>query len=402
MSKNARRIRSRNSAILSLVGVFVFGLGYLFGHGNLQLEKNYVPHLVKRELGKPKDVDFSLFWDVYSRMQDESLHSATAQTTLYGAISGAVSALDDPYSAFLTPEETKLFLSDLSGQVEGIGAEIGKRNGVPVVIAPIEGSPAAQAGLKKGDNILSIDGQSTEKMSLDAAVLKIRGAPGSLVKLTILREGEDKTRDITITRAAVAVKDAEWQVTRGVMVVRVRQFGDSIDNDLEQIAGEMNSKKISKLIIDLRDNPGGLLDKAVTALGDFLPAGTVAVKQVAKDASVEELKTEGSPVIPDTRAVVLVNDGSASASEIFAGAFQDHKRGLVLGEKTFGKGTVQALEELKGGSSLKLTVAKWLTPKGREIDKNGIEPDIVVPMSQEDYDVGRDPQLDRAFVEINH
>ncbi|HLB32094.1 MAG TPA: S41 family peptidase [Patescibacteria group bacterium] len=401
MNKTARRVRSRNSAVLCLIGVFIFGLGYLFGHGNLQLDKNYVPHLVKRELGKPKDVDFDLFWDVYSRVQDESLHSATAQTTLYGAISGAVSALNDPYSTFLTPEETKLFLSDLSGQVEGIGAEIGKRNGVPVVIAPIDGSPAAQAGLKKGDNIIAIDGQSTENMSLDAAVLKIRGAPGSQVKLTVLREGEEKTREITITRAAVAVKDAEWQVTRGVMVVRARQFGDSVDNDLEQVAAEMKSKKITKLIIDLRDNPGGLLDKAVAALSEFLPADKVAVKQVEKDGSIEELKTSGSPIIPDARAIVLVNGGSASASEIFTGAFQDHKRGQVIGEKTFGKGTVQALEELKGGSSLKLTVAKWLTPSGREIDKGGIEPDITVPMSQEDYDAGRDPQLDRAFVEIN-
>ena len=401
MNKTTRRVRSRNSAILCLIGVFIFGLGYLFGHGNLQLDKNYVPHLVKRELGKPKDVDFDLFWDVYSRVQDESLHSATAQTTLYGAISGAVSALNDPYSTFLTPEETKLFLSDLSGQVEGIGAEIGKRNGVPVVIAPIDGSPAAQAGLKKGDNIIAIDGQSTENMSLDAAVLKIRGAPGSQVKLTVLREGEEKTREITITRAAVAVKDAEWQVTKGVMIVRLRQFGDSANSDLEQIASDMKSKKITKLIIDLRDNPGGLLDKAVAALSEFLPADKVAVKQVEKDGSIEELKTSGSPIIPDARAIVLVNGGSASASEIFTGAFQDHKRGQVIGEKTFGKGTVQALEELKGGSSLKLTVAKWLTPSGREIDKGGIEPDITVPMSQEDYDAGRDPQLDRAFVEIN-
>lgn len=401
MNKRNSKHRARNGAILSLIGAFIFSIGYLFGHANLRLEKNYIPRIANRDLGRPQDADFGLFWDVYNRMQSESLHAVDAKTTLYGAIAGAVGSLEDPYSTFLTPEETKLFLADLSGKVEGIGAEIGKRNGVPVIITPIEGSPAAKAGLKKGDKILLIDGEATDKMSLDEAVYKIRGEKGSQVKLTILRDNEDKVREIVVTRDEVTVQDAQWAVEKGVMVVRVRQFGDTIEDDLKQAKDQMVAQKVSKMIIDLRDNPGGLLDKAVAALGDFLPQGKVAVKQVGRAGETDELKTSGEPILQDNKTIVLVNEGSASASEIFAGAFQDHARGVVIGTKTFGKGTVQVLEDLPGGSSLKLTVAKWLTPNGREIDKTGIAPDVMVELTEDDYNAGRDPQLDRAFLEIN-
>ncbi len=401
MSIRNNRHRARNGAILSLIGAFVFSVGYLFGHANLRLEKNYIPRIVNRDLGRPENADFGLFWDVYNRIQSESLRTIDAKTTLYGAIAGAVDSLEDPYSTFLTPEETKLFLADLSGKVEGIGAEIGKRNGVPVIITPIEGSPAAKSGLKKGDKILYIDGDATDKMSLDEAVYKIRGEKGSQVKLTILRDNEDKTREIVVTRDEVTVQDAQWGVEKGVMVVRIRQFGDTIESDLAQAKEQMAAKQATRIIIDLRDNPGGLLDKAVAALSDFLPQGKIAVKQVGRAGATEELKTSGEPILQDNKTVVLVNDGSASASEIFAGAFQDHARGTVIGTKTFGKGTVQVLEDLPGGSSLKLTVAKWLTPNGREIDKTGVAPDITVDLTEEDYNAGRDPQLDRAFLEIN-
>jgi carboxyl-terminal processing protease len=400
MNRKIKHTRAKKRIILVLLGVFIFSLGYLLGHGNLQFEKNRLPRLVKQNLGQPKDIDFSLFWDVYNKINKEGLHKLDAQKSLYGAISGAVASADDPYSTFLTPEETKLFMDDLSGKVEGIGAEIGRRNGIPMVITPIEGAPAAKAGLKKGDKIMAIDEQSTDKMSLDIAVLKIRGKKGTQVKLTILRENEDKTQDITITRDEIVVEDVDWRVERNVAVIRIRQFGDSVDSDMAKISSEIKAKKIDRAIIDLRDNPGGLLDKVVTILGDFLPNDTVAVKQVSRDGQTEELKTDHTPSLQDVKIIVLVNDGSASASEIFAGAVQDQKRGLILGVKSFGKGTVQLLENLKGGSSLKLTVAKWLTPAGREIDKNGISPDITVEMTDKDYDAGRDPQLDQAFIEI--
>ena len=400
MGQKVKSTSARNKVLLAFLGVSIFVLGYCLGYGNLQFGKNHLPRFIKQSAGRPNDIDFSLFWDVYNKINNKGLRELDTTQSLYGAISGLVASTDDPYATFLTPEETKLFLDDLSGKVEGIGAEIGRLNGVPMVITPIEGAPAAQAGLKKGDKILAIDGQSTEKMPLDVAVLKIRGKKGTQVTLTVLREGENRTQDIVITRDEIIVEDASWRTEGGVAIIRVRQFGDSVDGDLSKISGEIITKSIDRVIVDLRDNPGGLLDEVVAALGDFLPDDSVAVKQVSRDGQYEEIKTDRVPILRDVKLIVLVNDGSASASEIFAGAVQDQKRGLVVGAKSFGKGTVQLLEELRGGSSLKLTVAKWLTPSGREIDKNGIIPDIVVEATEEDYNASRDPQLDRALVEI--
>ena len=384
--------------IFSVVFVFaVFALGYFFGHGNLVLERNYVPRIVGSTNNKPSDVDFGLFWEIYNQISANHIDNLDAKKALYGAISGMVGSLDDPYSAFLTPEETRAFRDDLSGKLEGIGAEIGRRDGLPEVIAPLDGSPADKAGLKAGDKILAIDGEATDKLSLEGAILKIRGPKGTVVKLTILSDGADATKDVEITRDAITVPDVEWKIKDGVAVIRLRQFGETVADPFTEIAKAMQEQNIDKVIIDVRDNPGGLLDKAVQVAGNFVPKGSVVVKQEPKNGQEEILKTSTEPIIPNAKMVILVNKGSASASEILAGAMQDLKRGQVIGVTSFGKGTVQVLEDVQDGAALKLTIAKWLTPNGREINKNGITPDIEVVTDDALVSAGQDPQLDKAY-----
>lgn len=386
------------TAVLALV---IFSIGYLFGHANLQLDSRYIPRLVNKDLGKPSDISFGLFWDVYNELTQDYLKNVDSKKALYGAISGLVNSLDDPYSSFLTPEESKSFRDDLFGKLEGIGAEIGRRNGVPAIIAPLEGSPAEKAGLKSGDKILAVDGEYTENLSLDEVVSKIRGKKGTEVKLTILGVGEKDPKEVKIVRDEIEVQDVTWQQKNDVAEIRIRQFGDNSFAQFRKIADEIKSKKISKIIIDLRNNPGGLLDSGVETAGYFLPKDSVIVKQQPKNGTTEEIKSTNDQIFKDEKVIVLVNKGSASASEIFAGAIQDHSRGKIIGEKTFGKGTVQIYKDLDLGAALKLTIAQWLTPNGRTIEENGITPDIEITRSDEDIDADKDPQLDRARVEIN-
>lgn len=377
-----------------------FAFGYLFGHANLQLDKRYIPRLVNTDLGRPSDVNFGLFWDIYNEVSQNYLKPIDAQKALYGAINGMVNSLDDPYSSFMTPDESASFKNDLNGKLEGIGAEIGRRNGVPSIIAPLEGSPAQKAGLKPGDKIIAVDNAYTENMSLNEVVLKIRGKNGTQVTLKILRQGEKDPRDITITREAINVDDVSYEVKSEIAVVTIRQFGDNSYAQLDKVAKEIKEKNIKYVIFDLRNNPGGLLDKAIDMLGVILPKNSVVVEQKPKQGNVEKMTTTQDPVLGNEKIAVLVNGGSASASEIFAGAIQDLHRGTVIGEKTFGKGTVQVLKDFDSGSALKLTIAQWLTPVGRQIDATGITPDIEVGLSDTDSDTGNDPQLDKAMIEV--
>lgn len=392
------KTRKIGVGLFSVVFVLaVFALGYFFGHGNLVLEKNYIPRIVGSTNNKPSDVDFGLFWEIYNEITANHITTLNAQDALYGAISGLVDSLDDPYSSFLTPEETKAFQDDLSGKLEGIGAEIGRRDGVPEIIAPLEGSPADKAGLKAGDRILAIDGEATDKITIEAAILKIRGPKGTTVTLTILRDGSDTTQDIEIVRDAIIVPDVDWKIVDGVAEIRLRQFGETVADPFPEIVQAIKDQGVNKVVIDVRDNPGGLLDKAVKVAGYFVPKGSVVVKQEPKNGQEEVLYTTEDPLLPDIKVVVLINEGSASASEILAGAMQDLKRATVVGVTSFGKGTVQVLEELQDGASLKLTIAKWLTPNGREINKNGITPDVEVSITEEQISAGEDPQMDKAY-----
>jgi len=400
MQKNIHKPKMSVRLGTTVLLLVAFAFGYLFGHANLQLDKRYIPRLVNTDLGRPSDVNFGLFWDIYNEVSQNYLKPIDAQKALYGAINGMVNSLDDPYSSFMTPDESASFKNDLNGKLEGIGAEIGRRNGVPSIIAPLEGSPAQKAGLKPGDKIIAVDNAYTENMSLNEVVLKIRGKNGTQVTLKILRQGEKDPRDITITREAINVDDVSYEVKSEIAVVTIRQFGDNSYAQLDKVAKEIKEKNIKYVIFDLRNNPGGLLDKAIDMLGVILPKNSVVVEQKPKQGNVEKMTTTQDPVLGNEKIAVLVNGGSASASEIFAGAIQDLHRGTVIGEKTFGKGTVQVLKDFDSGSALKLTIAQWLTPVGRQIDATGITPDIEVGLSDTDSDTGNDPQLDKAMIEV--
>lgn len=386
------------AGLISLVlvtGTYLFG--YSVGHQNLQFEKGYKPTITNWNLGKPKDINFNLFWDVWDRVNSRFVGKIDDQTMVYDAIKGALSSLDDPYTLFLTPDEAKRFHEDLEGSFSGIGAEIENRNNAITILAPLADTPAERAGLKPKDIIVKIDDKSTEGMLVNDAIKLIRGDKGTTVKLTIAREGADKLLEIPVVRDTIVVKSVSWEMKDNLGYIKVNQFGDDTEKLFRQALDETKAKNPKGVIIDLRNNPGGYLDAAVNMSSYVLKDRGVVVKQKDKNNSVVELKTTNPAILPDVPMVVLVNGSSASASEIFAGAMQDYGRAKLVGEKTFGKGSVQELQNVGDGAAVRITIAKWLTPKDRAIDKQGIQPDIEVKLTDEDYAAGRDPQLDKAI-----
>lgn len=315
-----------------------------------------------------------------------------------GAISGYVAALGDPYTTYLNPEQAKELADDLKGELSGIGVEVGIKKDRLTVISPIDGTPAAKAGLKSGDVIALIDGQDTSQMTLDDAVKKIRGEKGTEVKLTILR-GTESPKEVIVTRDTITVSSVNVQVKDGnVGYIRLRRFGDDTDEAIRKAAADLAAKGINKIVLDLRDNPGGYLNSAVTVTSEFLADGTV-VEERGRHIATKKLTANPGGNLTQAKLVILINEGSASASEITAGALKDNGRAILVGEKSYGKGKVQEVKELSGGAQLKVTVASWYTPNGVNISKEGIKPDIEVKNSSEDSNAGRDPQLDRALQE---
>lgn len=396
--KTFRKI-SKILAVIVVAIVFYF-LGYLVGHKNIEFEKNYKPVITNIELGKPKNVDFSIFWDAWKLVTEKYVGKYDAQKMVYGAVKGMVEGLGDPYSSFLEPELNKNFLEDLSGQLEGIGAELTQKDGKLVVVAPLDNSPAKKAGLKAQDEILEIDGVSTANLSLDESISKIRGKSGSEVKLLINRSDFTTPREFKITREKIIIKSVSYEMKGDIGYIKISQFGDDTSDLTREAANALLAKKPKAIILDLRDNPGGYLDSSIDVASLFMDRGVV-VKEQYKDGRIEELKTTLEGILAKYKVIVLVNEGSASASEIVAGALRDNRDSIIIGKKTFGKGSVQELENLQSNAALRITVAKWLTPNGATIDKEGIKPDVEVDLTLEDLAAGRDPQLDRALEEAN-
>lgn len=385
--------------ILWIAVIFYF-LGYLIGHKNLVFEKNYKPVVANTDLGKPKDVDFSIFWDAWNKVTEKFVGQIDTQKMVYGAIKGMVEALGDPYSAFMEPGAEKQLLEDLSGQIEGIGAELTVKDGKLLIVAPLDDSPAKAAGLKAQDEILEINGEITSSMTLDDAISKIRGKAGTEVTLLINRQGFGQPQEFKIKRAKITVKSVKYEMKGNIGYIKINQFGDDTSSLAKAAAEEIVKQNPKAIILDLRDNPGGYLDASIDVASLFMERGVV-VKEQYKDGRIEELKTTFEGILSKYKIIILVNEGSASASEIVAGALKDNRRAIIIGKKTFGKGSVQELENLANEAALRITVAKWLTPSGKTIDKEGISPDIEVDLSQDDQTAGRDPQLDRALEEAN-
>lgn len=387
---------------LALGGTFSGNQSIIKGLNNSQSE-SVAGEVKDKEEGMPdylkKDVDFNLFWDVWQTVKEESYETDIPETQLfYGALSGIVASLGDPHSIFFTPENTDGFNEELDGRFEGIGSEIGIRNNIVTVIAPLDNSPALKAGLRPKDLILEIDGQKTDNMSLTKAVSLIRGQSGTQVVLTIYRDGLSEPKKIYITREAIKVKSLEFSLKENnIAYVKIRQFNaETVPLFNEAVMEIIKNPEIKGIILDLRYNPGGYLQAAIDVSGEWID-GEVVVKEKVRGG--EEILHRGSKTakLDRFKTIVLVNAGSASGSEIVAGALQDLTKATIVGVQTYGKGSMQKLINLKDGSSIKLTVAKWFTPKGNSIEGDGITPDVEVEMTEDDYNAYRDPQMEKAI-----
>ena len=324
-------------------------------------------------------VSFTQYWEVWDKIKAKYVNQPVGDVDLfYGSVEGMVRSLHDPYSAYFPPQKAEEFAKDLSGEFEGIGAEIGLKEEQLIVIAPLPGSPAEKAGLRAKDKIFTINGQETYGLSLDEAVSKIRGPRGTAVKLLILRGGESETREVEITREKINVPSVTWEKKAdGIAYLRVSYFNETTSQEFNKIAGEIAAFKPRGIILDLRSNPGGFLDRSILVASEWVEEGVI-VRERFVNNEINEYKTSGLHRFAGVPTVVLVDEGTASGAEIVAGALQDHGVADIVGAKTFGKGSVQDFEPLPDGSALKLTIAKWLTPKNREIDGIGIDPDITV------------------------
>lgn len=350
------------------------------------------------------EVDLTEFWRVWELMDEKFVNaSGTALTTeekIEGAINGLVNQYDDPYTVFLPPTEAESFGEEISGNFSGVGMEVGLRDGVITVIAPLPETPAFKAGILSGDKIIEIDGTSTEGMSIDAAVKQIRGEKGTEVILKIFREGSVELIDIAVVRDTISIPTTKTEQRGDTFIIALYSFNALSEMKMQEALREYVQSGATKLVIDLRDNPGGYLQSAVAIASYFLPAGEVIVReQFGAEEGEQVYRSQGRTLkqYAPEEMVVLINGGSASASEILAGALSEYGVATLIGETTFGKGSVQELVNLPNGAALKVTIARWLTPNGISISEAGLTPDITIERTAEQFTAGEDPQLDAAI-----
>ena len=354
---------------------------------------------------QPGTIDFSLFWDAYGKLQHNFINPEKINNdkVVYGAIEGMTKSLGDPYTAFFDPDQAKIFQSSLAGSFDGIGAEIGIKKDILTIIAPIDGTPAFKAGLKPGDMIVKIDGKDTTDMTADEAVNIIRGKKGTAVTLNIFRNGWTSPKDYKITRDTIVIPPVKWSLKNGdVAYIRISQFDETLPADFKNISKEILQSKAKKIVLDLRGNPGGYLEVAQNIAGWFLQKGqTVTIEDFGKGKAQQFYKTDGGAEFVNYPVVILMDQGSASASEILAGTLRDNRGVQLIGTKSFGKGSVQQVINLNDGSFLKITIAKWLTPKGYSISEVGLPADVKVDITDKDIQDNKDPQLAKALEIVN-
>lgn len=394
--KTDKNTQKRSRLLYISIVFFAFIFGWAFGHLDFQRQQlGYIPGIANNN---ENSANFKIFWDAWDKITQSYDGEIDYQKLILGAINGMVDALEDPYTVFLDEGESNRFGEDLEGSISGIGAEIGIQDDRVIIIAPISESPAEKAGLKAKDIILKINDDDTKGMNLNDAVGKIRGEAGTTVILQIERGSEKK--EYRVTREKIEIKSVKAEVLENnIGYIEISKFDNNTGSLLREEGAKLSAKKVQGLIIDLRNNPGGYLDQAIEVTSEYLKEGIAVIEKREKDNKTKEYKVSGKGGFTDNNLpiVILINGGSASAAEIVAGALDDYERALLIGEKTFGKGSVQSIETLSGGNTLHITVAHWYTPKGRSIDGEGLNPDIVVTPSEEDLSKGNDPQLIKAL-----
>ena len=341
-----------------------------------------------------KTIDLSSVQKTYQELIANYDGKLDTQKLIYGANRGLVEAAGDPHTAYMDPDEAKEFDKSLSGQIGGgIGAEIGLRNNKPTIIKPLENSPAQKAGIKAGEAIVKVNDEASSDWSVEKVVSKIRGEVGTSVKLTLLSDG--KTREVSVVRQNIVSPAVESEIDGEIGILKVNRFGDDTVSLSRKYASEFVEKGVKKVILDLRNNPGGTVGAAQGLLGIWLD-NQIAMTERRGSEIVKTLRTTGTPILGNIKTVVLINGNSASASEITAGALREYGKATLVGQKSYGKGSVQIVLGLPGGSQMKVTEARWYTPKGKNIDKTGIEPDVKVDLSSDDVNNNIDPQMDKA------
>ena len=384
------------------VVVASFGIGAWFGYNersSIERVFNVSNQSPSGEIAhKLKDVDFEPFWKAWETIESKHISEdpIDRQALVWGAIQGMVSSLGDPYTVFFPPKDNEDFQNEIKGEFSGIGAEIGVRKEILTVIAPIKDSPSARAGLKSGDKILKIDDAFTENLTLDQTIHKIRGERGTKVMLTVVRKGEDKPREISITRDVIRMPLIDTEKRGDVFVVKLFSFSENSSSEFQKAVREFMRSGATKFILDLRNNPGGYLHSSVDIASWWLPEGEVIAREEFRDREATVYRSAGFKALENVPTVLLINQGSASASEILAGALQEHKKAILVGEKTFGKGSVQELESITDKTSIKITIARWTTPSGKSISKEGLAPDIEIKLPA-DNATDKDIQLERAL-----
>lgn len=396
----------KNLGVIILM-VCLFAIGFVAGR-IFQSNSGAIQNVIS---GKSR-ANFQMYWDVRDIMENKYVDSSkiNEQNMLYGSIKGMVNSFGDPATVFLNPEETKTFNEASEGKLfQGIGAELGYDNGQIIVVAPLEGSPAKAAGIKAGDYILAIDGKDiTAEETVYDVVAKIRGEAGTKVKLTVLHKGETKAVEIEITRSEITVPSMSLDYIgdkKDIALFKINRFTDSTYNDWSKAwdtnVSNIAKSGVNKMILDLRGNPGGYFDAAIYAADDFVDSGKVLAQEEDSKGKIQKFNSTKGGNLVNMKVIVLVDSGSASASEILAGALQQSGRATILGEKTYGKGTAQSVIDLSDGSTLHITILKWLLPDGEWLNKeNPITPNIEVANTSEDFVKGIDTQLNRAITEI--
>lgn len=389
------------SYVAVILSVFALsGTGYFWGYRvGSQNPRKIIAQGVTGIDSRAEDGDFNTFWETWQLIDDNYLRSdkVSGKDRIYGAVKGLVGSLGDPYSQFFTPEEAKKFEEDVQGVFSGIGAEIGIRKEQLSIISPLKNSPAEKAGIKAGDMILKINSTSTEGMSTEKAVTLIRGPEGTTATLNIYREGWDKPKDFNIIRQKIEVPTLDIEMKDGYAHISLHSFNANASKVFYDAVKNALEKNAKGIILDLRNNPGGYLEVAVNLAGYFVEPGSTVVSENDRTKTIDSFKASGNGALKDFPVVVLVNEGSASASEILAGALRDLRGIKLIGETTFGKGTVQQLKELSDGSEFKVTIAHWVLPSGHILENGGLKPDYEVKLTDADIEAKKDPQLEKAM-----